>query len=291
MIAETQIPKRFLDYISEEEAIYTEGTKITNVSRIPETSDIPLTNPNVWMKVKDVICVFVDMKNSTKLSAGSNPTTTAETYRLFTSTAVKLFHEVDAPYIDIKGDGVFALFDGDQPHRALAAAVTFKTFATESFIPKIKGKTGVDVGVHVGIDCKTVLVRRLGLKRYGDRTDRQNEVWAGKPVNMAAKLASLAKNDEVIVSDRFFSLLTNEKALRSCGCPADKVVDLWEKLEFDDARFDFSVAHKLGSSWCKTHGADFCENLLVTDARTEASGRGLTIGMSKNISQQATRTS
>lgn len=274
---ESQIPKRLLDLMKDEEAIFAEGTSITDVSKIPETTSIPLTNPNHWLKVPDVICVFVDMKSSTKLSASAHANTTASAYRLFTSTAVRIFHELESPYIDIKGDGVFALFDGGQPHTALAAAVSFKTFAVDSFVPKIKEKTGVDVGVHVGIDCKTVLVRKLGLKRYGDRSDRQNEVWAGKPVNMAAKLASLSAGNEVHVSDRFFKLLKDERALRSCGCTSDpqkkEKADLWKSVEISDDKFDFNLAHKLESAWCKSHGAEYCDALLVVDHDDEETGR------------------
>ena len=51
-----------------------------------------------------------------------------------------------------------------------------------------------------------------------------NEVWAGKPVNMVAKLSSLADPNQLAVSDRVFSLYENGSKLRqrallwSCGC-------------------------------------------------------------------------
>jgi hypothetical protein len=74
------------------------------------------------------------------------------------------------------------------------------------------------VGCHLGIDQETALVRKLGLKQYADRTDRQNEVWAGKPVNMAAKLASISEDDELLVSERFFKNIQHELVIKSCGC-------------------------------------------------------------------------
>ncbi|MDC8449786.1 MAG: hypothetical protein LV473_15700 [Nitrospira sp.] len=76
-----------------------------------------------------------------------------------------IFDRFEASYIDVKGDGVFALFNGNQPYRALAAAVTFKTFSKEEFVPKIKAATSITAGCHIGIDKKTVLVRKLGLKQ------------------------------------------------------------------------------------------------------------------------------
>mgnify|MGYP004288410317 CR=1 FL=1 len=54
--------------------------------------------------------------------------------------------------IDVKGDGVFALFNAGQPHTALAAVVSFKTFVKEYFSPKVKELTELEIGGHFGID-------------------------------------------------------------------------------------------------------------------------------------------
>jgi class 3 adenylate cyclase len=148
----------------------------------------------------------------------------------------------------------------------LAAAVTFRTFASEEFIPLIKDKTELNVGSHVGIDMRTVLVRKIGFKRYKDRSDRQNEVWAGRPVNMAAKLSNESNDRELLASDRFFKKLTSRYALKSCGCPNIEISDLWsEKDVSEDDRFDFDTAYSLSSVWCSRHGKEFCTKLLGED--------------------------
>jgi len=170
----------------------------------------------------------------------------------------------------VRGDGAFALFDDDQPHRALSAAVTFKTFADLVFKPKIKEqREDVDVGSHIGIDAKHVYVRKIGLKRHDMRTDRQNEVWAGKPVNMAAKLAARSNHNEVLVSDRFYKKLEDERALKSCGCGVAgerRKVDLWSVVDLSKEKiFDFDKAYLLKSSWCSIHGKEYCEALLAVD--------------------------
>jgi class 3 adenylate cyclase len=144
--------------------------------------------------------------------------------------------------------------------------VTFKTFAKEVCVPKIRDRTAVEVGSHIGIDQKTVLVRKIGLKIYGSRTDRQNEVWAGKPVNMAAKLASLSDNEELLASSRFFSNLKDEHVLLSCGCPSGTKASLWSERDLSqDKRFDFQVAYCLKSNWCRIHGREYCEAILSLD--------------------------
>lgn len=266
MISNKQLPEQFRKVIEEQVSLFEEGRTVECVSSIPDTPCIPIEDKKHWLRIPDVICVFVDMLGSTKLSASSHDRSTAGAYQLFTGTAVRLFSNFESPYIDVRGDGVFALFDSTQPYRSLAAAVTFKTFATLEFAPRITEMTGVTVGCHIGIDQKTVLVRKVGYKRYRGRTDRQNEVWAGKPVNMAAKLAAKTKDNELLASDRFFEHITDEHAIRSCGCPNGRQELLWTEVDLsDDDMFDFDKAFMLESYWCKNHGTEFCEYLLELD--------------------------
>ena len=233
---------------------------------IPPADDIPFKNRRHWFNIPDVISVFVDMIGSTRLSAQKHARSTARAYQFFTGTAVHLFHEFDAPYIDVRGDGVFGLFNQDQIYRALAAAVTFKTFVEIEFVPRFQKDTGIELGAHIGIDQETVLVRRIGLKRRDDRTDRQNEVWAGKPVNMSAKLASMAKAGELLVSDRYFRRIKHELVRKSCGCPGNKKEDLWTRVDVTkDPRFDFETAHRLEICWCEIHGEKYCNAIIALD--------------------------
>lgn len=252
--------------IKQELDIFNQAVSITNQNTLPDTQNIPIEKPTHWLKIPNVICCFVDMEGSTKLSASLHDKSTAKAYRLFTETAIRIFAEFDAAYIDVKGDGVFALFDDDKPYTALAATVSFKTFVAEWFTPKIKQKTDLEIGGHFGIDQKTVLVRKFGFKRHNGRTDRQNEVWAGKPVNMAAKLASMSTGNRLWVSDRYFKNLEDEKALLSCGCLSGEKKSLWQLEDLSqESKFDFDIAHSLGSNWCSKHGKSFCAALVKLD--------------------------
>ena len=128
----------------------------------------------------------------------------------------------------------------------------------------------------MGIDQGTLLVRRLGL-----RGTKQNEVWAGKPVNMAAKLSSLAAANEMVVADRVFDLYEHASRLRqrtliwSCGCdggvrgagldaPIGSTSCLWDQeLAPEDLGLDFANLHRLRSLWCVTHGSEFCDAVVT----------------------------
>jgi class 3 adenylate cyclase len=260
--------------IDDETRILGEAVGVTRRNSIPPTNDIPLQNPSNWFEVPDVIACFVDMEGSTNLSATTHPKTTAKAYRYFTNTAVRIFDDFDADYIDVRGDGVFALFNGDRPHTALAATVSFKDFVKKEFTPRIKKLTDLNIGGHYGIDRKTVLVRRMGLKFYNGDIHRQNEVWAGRPINMAAKLASRSSNDAIWVSKRFHECLWGENALKTCGCVGGKYTaertELWgEESVEDDQRFDFDTAYVLKSDWCERHGKAFCKSIVKYDKEKE----------------------
>ena len=271
MISDTQMPKAYRDIIAEQVEVFGKEVSIEECDKLPDTRDIPIENPTAWLMIRDVICVFVDMKGSTQFSASKQNKTTAKAYQLFTGTAVRLFDEFEAPYIDVRGDGVLALFNSDQVYRSLAAAVTFRTFACEVFESEIKKYKDPPPGAHIGIDMKTLLVRKIGLKKRNGRSDRQNEVWAGRPVNMAAKLASRADKGELLASDRYFAQLKSDLVLKSCGCrngkPSDDKADLWEEIDLsEDEVFDFAKAYRFKSIWCDVHGEEYCSQILKLDA-------------------------
>lgn len=266
MLSATQIPQALRDICDDQLQLYKKRRCITVRNHLPDTSEVPIQNPLHWLRIPDVVCVFVDMKGSTQLSASEHDNGTAGVYQLFIGTAVRYFAEFETSYIDVRGDGIFGLFDSNQVYRAVAAAVSFKTFAQEVFVPTVKAETGLVVGCHIGIDQKTVLVRKVGLKRHGGRTDRQNEVWAGKPVNMASKLAAMGEDNQLIVSDRYYNKLIDERIRKSCGCPDGAKVDLWTEIDVSsDSKFDFDKAYALKSCWCETHGQEFCEAVLALD--------------------------
>ncbi|CAM2790123.1 adenylate/guanylate cyclase domain-containing protein [Pseudoalteromonas distincta] len=264
MIGKDQLPEKFRDIINRQVDKFKVRVFTDEVDEIPSVDDIPGESSAKWLKIKDVVCVYVDMKNSTKLSASHHAGTTARSYTLFTGTAIRLFKEFGASYIDIRGDGVFALFNSNKVHAAFASAVTFKTFIQSEFTTRVTNKTSVDTGVHIGIHQATLIVSKIGLRKSASRGDMHNEVWAGKAVNMASKLASLSDNDEIYVSDKYYSNLSSHKALYSCDC--NEPVLLWNEVDLThDDKFSFNTARVLESVWCKQHGAEYLNDILAAD--------------------------
>ena len=177
----------------------------------------------------------------------------------------------------VQGDALFALFSGaGSVYRACAAAVTMRTITQKEIAERLKQESITDwtLACAIGIDRKPVMVRRLGL-----RSTKMNEVWAGKPVNMAAGLSSMGNDNEIVVSDRVYACFQSANAIRrraiiySCGCgegPAGEGLDaaegttpnLWRPESIAQEKFDFDTVYRLGSAWCATHGAEFCQAIV-----------------------------
>lgn len=258
------------DILDEAKARYEQGENVEQKSQIPLTDAMPL-ELNKWFRVDDVVCVFIDMKNSTQLSAQRQDKFTAGIYQYFTDTAVKVLNHFDVSYIDIKGDGAFGLFERNRIYHAFCAAITFKTFSSRILGTVVKLEDDKKVSCHIGMDMKTVLVKRIGLRKVDGKTLKQNEVWAGKPVNMASKLASLGDENELSVSERVFDVFRrrgSDLVLKSCGCLNGQKKKFWNRLDLSDPKFDFSRAYKIDTSgWCRTHGIKCCEDILKLDNR------------------------
>ncbi len=248
------------------------GVQITDLNDVPETGP---TNGGLWYKIENVVAVFADMKKSTDLNTRTVPKTAARAYAYFVNSMAVISYRLGAKYVDVQGDAVFALFSGqDSLFHATACAITMRTLTDTLIAGRLSKDCGTEwsLAVGVGIDCKTVLVRRLGL-----RGAKVNEVWAGKPVNTAAKLSSFTNANEVLVSSRVFDQYKAAKSLRqraiiwSCGCGIEGIGDgldaaagttrnLWNEEPVPaDKGFDFETMYRLQSKWCPRHGPEFCE--------------------------------
>ncbi len=254
------------------------GVQITRLNEVPEVGP---TNKGLWSQIPKVTAVFADLKNSTELSATERSEVAARAYTYFIRAMAVTLERFSAKYVDIQGDGIFGLFSGPgSAFLAAACGVTMKTLVEREVSARFKKDASTDweLTAGIGIDQGTLLVRRLGL-----RGTKQNEVWAGKPVNMAAKLSSLAASNEMVVSDRVFGLYERASKRRraliwSCGCnggvqgagldvPIGRTICLWEReLAPEDLGLDFANLHRLRSPWCVTHGPEFCE-VIVTGRR------------------------
>ena len=254
------------------------GVQITTRNDVPETGP---TNKGLWYQIPKVTAVFADLKRSTELNAEGSPQPAAYAYTYFIRSMALILERFGAGYVDIQGDGIFGLFSGnsDSVFEAAAAAVTMRTMVEGEVAERFEEDTTVDwkLCAGIGMDYGTLLVRRLGL-----RGTKENEVWAGTSVNVAAKLSSLADSNQVVVSERVFiqfnkaTKLRKRALLRSCGCnngdgqgagfdaAEDETSCLWEEAERPDGLgLDFDRIFTLRAQWCAIHGEEFYEAIVT----------------------------
>ena len=252
------------------------GVQIVEQAQVPGEGP---ANDGLWWRIPKVTAVFADLKCSTSISVNGSRKDAAFAYTYFTRAMTVILERFGARYVDIQGDGIFGLFSGkNSVFSAAACAVTMKTQMERVVEPRFRkdALTKQALKVGIGMDQGSLLVRRLGL-----RGTRQNEVWAGNPVNMAAKLGSLAGQNQVVVSDRVYEAYSNAPKIRqrailwSCGCsigkskaglglPAGEATQLWSKVAVPEKLgLDFHSAFGRKTMWCGKHGAEFCEAVVT----------------------------
>ena len=252
------------------------GLQVVAREQVPETGP---ANRGLWWRIPNVTTVFADLKGSTALSTSGHRAAAAIAYTYFLRGMAVIFDAFSVGYVDIHGDGIFGLFSGQRSEfLAAACAITMRTQVERAVAVRFKKDASIqwDLKAGIGIDRGTLLVRRLGL-----RGTKQNEVWAGKPVNVAAKLSSVAGPNQVVVSDRVFagyeraSKLGQRALIWSCRCSdgtrgagssasADQPPSLWAKQAAPKKLgLDFGSIYRRNAGWCKKHGAEFCEALVA----------------------------
>ncbi|MGV9769675.1 adenylate/guanylate cyclase domain-containing protein [Microbacterium sp. NPDC003461] len=225
-----------------------------------------------WHRLSDVVAVVFDLKSSTNLEKGRTPASTASIYDAGVSGVVKVLTGIGADFVDIQGDGGFGLFWGRLPYeRALCAAITIRTFS-DDFTEQLRSKwpEAPDTGFKVGVASGPVLAKRVGLPR---KLNFQEPVWAGRPVNYAAKAAQQTVPGRILVTGSVWDMIEDNDYLTfSCGCddglPSENGPQmLWSSATIDKIPDDEKFGQMVSSNWCDVHGEQFLNTILAGERR------------------------
>lgn len=249
-----------------------------------DVTKLPVDKPE-WHRITDLVAVMFDLKSSTNLEKGRKPASTASIYDAGVGGVVYIFNYFDADFVDIQGDGGFGLFWGERRYeRALCAAISIHTFS-DDFESKLEAKwsKAPSTGFKVGIASGPVLAKRVGLSKH---LDMQEPVWAGRPVNYAAKAAQQTEPGKTLVTGSVWDAVSNNDYIAfSCGC-AEGVEDgapslLWEERTLVNIPDAEKYGQVLKSGWCDNHGEEYCNAILNGDTYRaeidETSRRQLTL--------------
>jgi class 3 adenylate cyclase len=256
----------FLNEIFEDERKKIDRIEVPDLEKIPSEDEMALEIGR-WFRIRNVVSIYVDMNSSTQLTNTKFINASAKIYQIFTGTLVRILKEFGAQFIDIKGDGGFALWKEEFASvKALLAGVTFKTFVEKNLKDFVKDQiTDWDIASKIGIAKGMVLVKKIGLRNYEDQ--RYNwAVWVGTPVNFSFKLCDLAEPDTILVTNDIYEELTNPTSLKrylilSCGCPHGETINLWTEKDELEQKFNTKI-WELKSRWCDKHGEEYINKVL-----------------------------
>ncbi len=243
---------------------------IEEYSNFPDVDSLRLEKRQ-WVRIKNVVAVVVDLKGSTKLDFKHRPNTSARLYEAVTGNCVRIARRFEPSFVDIQGDGLFALFHGEGAYRrAMCAGITLTSFSRRCVVPRIADSmderfptTGLKVGMSAGV---------LVVKKVGVRGDMNEPVWAGKPVNWAAKCAQEADANELIATESVYGKFENNHYVRySCGCQGGqwtgRYSDLWSEVQVETIPDTTVRCMRLQSYWCGVHGDEVCDAILTGKTR------------------------
>jgi class 3 adenylate cyclase len=207
-----------------------------------------------------------DLKSSTNLEKGRKPASTASIYDSGVGGVVEIFNSFDADFVDIQGDGGFGLFWGERKYEhAMCAAISIHTFS-DDFENQLEAKwpEAPSTGFKVGIASGPILAKRVGLARH---LDMQEPVWAGRPVNYAAKAAQQTDPGKTLVTGSVWDAVSsNDYIAFSCGCnggvEGGVPTFLWEERTLDNIPDADKYGQVLKSGWCVNHGEEYCNAIL-----------------------------
>ena len=167
------------------------GTYTTTSPRgVPEPADIPLGNQAALLTAT---ALFIDIRQSSDITNAFRRQTAAKMLKSYFSGAVKIINANGGKVRSFNGDGMLALFLGDnRSDAAVKSAMQAKWFVQQILRPRFnalflgneKGRR-LDFSIGCGIDDGDIYAVRIGIRGTND------VAWVGRCTNTAAKLSNV----------------------------------------------------------------------------------------------------
>lgn len=179
--------------------------EIVETDYVPSFSDSSITYDNHDTKKKkckrlESCVLYVDIRNSAKISASKRPQTLAKVYSSFVSSMLSCARYYGGHVRNIIGDRVMVVFDKENCFtNAVDTAILMNTVCQNILNKRI---TSFEFSAGIGIDHGDMLITKSGAIKKGDEKEfYRTLVWLGKPANVASRLTDLA-NKEIYTSEQ-----------------------------------------------------------------------------------------
>ncbi|WP_438453970.1 adenylate/guanylate cyclase domain-containing protein [Vibrio alginolyticus] len=179
--------------------------EVIETKTVPRFDDSSITFDNFDTKKKKckrlVSCVlYVDIRDSVKLSAAKRPNTLTKIYSSFVRAMVDCGRYYGGHIRNIIGDRVMVVFDEEDCFKnAVKTAVLMNTVCQKILNKRFKSYTDIQCGI--GIDHGAMLVTKTGTIRQGQEKEfYRSLVWLGRPANIASRLTDIAAKKETVTT-------------------------------------------------------------------------------------------
>jgi class 3 adenylate cyclase len=171
----------------------------------PKLAEKILMDQEEWRTTstrKMMTVVFSDIRGFSNLTDSLEPEEIFYLLNLYLSEMVKIVHDYDGTLNKIVGDGLVVFFNDPLPVEDHAERAVLMAIDMQRRVTALKDQWrqfGHDLNLGIGINTGFMNVGNIGPEAHKDYT------VIGNQVNVAARLESLAKPGQILVSQRTYS--------------------------------------------------------------------------------------
>lgn len=151
---------------------------------------------------RQLTVVFVDLVGSTALSVRFDPEDMSKLLRAYQNAVTSEFARFEGHVAKLMGDGVLAYFGWPMAHEDEAERAVRASLAAVEAVGRLVSPNGEPLAARVGIATGVVVVGEL----IGEGAAREETV-VGETPNLAARLQTLARPNEVVIGEGTRELL------------------------------------------------------------------------------------
>lgn len=164
---------------------------------------------------KDCAIMFADIRGFTTMSENMKSSEVVDFLNKYFEITTEIVFQNEGTLDKFIGDAVMAVFNspfdvGDYVYKCIKTAVELKK-SSNKLKEYVKIKYDKDIGIGIGINCGNVTAGNVGNQSRYDFT------VIGDDVNIAARLESKAKKDQILISENVKLLVEDRVELRCLG--------------------------------------------------------------------------
>lgn len=158
--------------------------------------------PRAGAERRQLTVVFADLVGSTALSGQLDPEDMSKLLRAYQNAVTGGFARFEGHVAKLMGDGVLAYFGWPRAHEDEAERAVRASLAAVEAVGHLASPTGEPLAARIGIATGVVVVGEL----IGEGA-AQEEAVVGETPNLAARLETLARPNEVVIGENTRELL------------------------------------------------------------------------------------